>query len=184
VKSAIEKSTLKHIPLGRIVAVYGIKGWVKIYSHTSPMENILNYKRWVIHRNGFTKTVEIDQGCRHGKGVIAHIVGCDDRELALSYCNNEIVVSIDDMPDVADNEIYWHQLEGLDVFSLNELGSRSFFGKVSYMMHTGANDVLVIRPSKGSIDRRERLIPWLMVSVVLEVNPEKGFIQVDWDPDF
>ncbi|MDP0563204.1 MAG: ribosome maturation factor RimM [Candidatus Endonucleobacter sp. (ex Gigantidas childressi)] len=183
-KSEVVKSTLKYISLGRIVAVYGIKGWVKIYSHTCPKENILNYKRWIIHRNGFSEVVEIDQGCRHGKGVIAHIVGCNDRELATSYCNNEIMVSIDEMPAVADDEIYWHQLEELDVFSLSEIGGRLLLGKVSHMMQTGANAVLVVSPSKGSIDRRERLIPWLMVSVVLEVNPEKGFIQVDWDPDF
>ncbi|WP_263078744.1 ribosome maturation factor RimM [Endozoicomonas sp. Mp262] len=182
-ENTVESAT-KRITLGSISAVYGVKGWVKIYSHTHPMENILNYRHWIIDHNGHTETVEIDQGRRHGKGLIAHIVGCDDREKARSYCNSQIVISADEMPSIDDDEIYWHQLEGLDVFSRNSAGDNILLGKVSHLMETGANDVLVIRPSKGSMDKRERLVPWLINQVVLEVNPEKGFIRVDWDPEF
>ena len=70
------------------------------------------------------------------------------------------------------------------MFSRNAEGDNILLGKVSHLMETGANDVLVIRPAKGSIDRRERLVPWLIDQVVLEVNPDKGFIRVDWDPEF
>ncbi len=175
---------MKRIALGHIASVYGVKGWLKIHSNTSPMENILNYPRWILDRDGQLMTVEIDQARQHGKGLVAHIVGCDDRELARSYCRSEITINADEMPEPEDDEIYWHQLESLDVFSRNAEGDNILLGKVSHLMETGANDVLVIRPSKGSIDRRERLVPWLTGSVVLDVNPEKGFIRVDWDPEF
>lgn len=174
----------KRITLGSISAVYGVKGWVKVYSHTQPMDNILSYRHWIINRNGHSETVEIDQGRRHGKGLIAHIVGCDNREQARSYCNSLVMVEADELPTAADDEIYWHQLEGLDVFSRDSAGDNVLLGKVSHLMETGANDVLVIRPCKGSLDKRERLVPWLISQVVLEVNPEKGFVRVDWDPEF
>ena len=183
-KETVVENAVKHITLGSISAVYGVKGWVKIYSHTSPMENILNYKHWIINRNGQIETIEIDQGRRHGKGLIAHIVGCDNRELARSYCNSEIMINADEMPTAADDEIYWHQLEGLNVFSRDQAGDNILLGKISHLMETGANDVLVISPSKGSVDKRERLVPWLIDQVVLEVNPDKGFIRIDWDPEF
>ena len=94
------------------------------------------------------------------------------------------MIAADELPTAADDEIYWHQLEGLTVFSRNSAGDNISLGKVSHLMETGANDVLVISPSKGSVDKRERLVPWLIDQVVLEVNPEKGFIRVDWDPEF
>ncbi len=179
-----ENNAVKRITLGSIVAVYGVTGWVKVYSHTNPMDNILNYRHWVISRNGRIETVEIDQGRRHGKGLVAHIVGCDDRESARNYCNSEIMINASDMPPTTDEEVYWHQLEGLNVFSRNGANDNVLLGKVSHLMETGANDVLVIAPSKGSIDKRERLVPWLVTQVVLDVNPEKGFIRIDWDPEY
>lgn len=175
---------MKRIILGYISSVFGVKGWLKIRSNARPMENILNYPRWILNRNGDIKTVEVDQARPHGKALVAHIVGCDDRERARRYCDYQITVNADEMPEPEDDEIYWHQLESLDVFSCNAEGDNVLLGKVSHLMETGANDVLVVRPSKGSIDRRERLVPWLTRSVVLDVNPEKGFVRVDWDPEF
>ena len=180
----VVESAEKRVTLGHIAAVYGIKGWLKIHSNTSPMENILNYSHWILEHDGQLKTVEIDQSRRHGKGLVAHIVGCDDREQARNFSGWQITVNIDDLPEPEDDEVYWHQLENLDVFSRNSEGDNILLGKISHLMETGANDVLVIRPSKGSIDRRERLVPWLTPQVVLEVNPEKGFVRVDWDPEF
>ena len=31
---------------GRITIVYGIKGWVKVFSYTEPVSNILQYQPW------------------------------------------------------------------------------------------------------------------------------------------
>ncbi|PJE79564.1 Ribosome maturation factor RimM [invertebrate metagenome] len=174
----------KRIAIGRIAAVYGVKGWVKVISYTQPVDNLLDYRHWILDHNGVKTTVEIDQGRTHGKGLIAHIAGCDDRELARRYCDSTITISENELPPVADDEVYWHQLEGLDVMTLTADGKSILLGKVNYLMETGANDVLVIKPSKGSIDRRERLVPWLWDQVVTDVNPEKGFIRVNWDPEF
>ena len=51
-------------------------------------------------------------------------------------------------------------------------------------MATGANDVLVVRACEGSIDRRERLIPWLQGDVVRSVDLAAGRVEVAWDPEF
>ncbi|MGI9277233.1 MAG: ribosome maturation factor RimM [Endozoicomonas sp.] len=177
-------SAEKHIVLGSITAVYGIKGWVKVFSHTNPMTNILNYKHWTLDLDGRQQTIEVDQGRRQGKGLVAHIVGCDDRDIARKYCGAEIRVKADELPETADDEIYWHELEGLEVTTVGNDGENLLLGRASHLMATGANDVLVIRPCKGSIDRTERLVPWLIDQVVLEVNPQEGFIRIDWDPDF
>jgi 16S rRNA processing protein RimM len=57
-------------------------------------------------------------------------------------------------------------------------------GKVVRMLETGANDVLAVRGDSHSLDRRERLIPWLPDDVITEVNLAEGRMTVDWDPEF
>ena len=52
-------------------------------------------------------------------------------------------------------------------------------GKVSHLVATGANDVLVVRN-----EERERLIPFLVGSFVSEVDLDAARIVVDWDPEF
>ena len=183
-KAAVEASSKSLVTLGKITAVYGIKGWVKVYSHTDPMTNILDYKHWILDHNGRQQTIEVDQGRRQAKGLVAHIAGCDDRDIARQYCGAEIKVHASELPEAADDEIYWHELEGLNVITRSDAGEDLLLGRVSHLMETGANDVLVIRPCRGSIDKSERLVPWLVDQVIVEVNPEAGFIRIDWDPEF
>jgi 16S rRNA processing protein RimM len=56
-------------------------------------------------------------------------------------------------------------------------------GVVDHLLETGANDVLVIAPCPGSIDKRERLAPYLPGDVVHGVDLRTGRIDVNWHPD-
>ena len=67
--------TEQQIQLGRINAAYGLKGWVKIYSHTDPIEQILSYSPWQLRKDGKEFQAEVDRGKVQGKGVIALLVG-------------------------------------------------------------------------------------------------------------
>jgi 16S rRNA processing protein RimM len=51
-------------------------------------------------------------------------------------------------------------------------------------METGSNDVLVVQATAGSIDQRERLIPYLPGEVVQNVDLDSKRMVVDWDPEF
>ncbi len=171
--------------MGRVSAVYGIKGWVKVYSFTDPMANILDYRQWRLkYPNGREETVKLESGRIHGKGLIALFSGAGSRDDAQLYVGAEIQVSNRELPEPTSGEYYWYQLEGLTVHARDEDGNESNLGKVHHLMETGANDVLVVRGASGSIDRRERLLPWVEDQVVTEVNLEEGFIRVDWDPAF
>ena len=63
-------------------------------------------------------------------------------------------------------------------------GKEQLLGKMHSMMETGANDVLVVHKSKDSIDKRERLIPWIPDDVITQVDVNAGVIRVNWDPEF
>lgn len=166
--------------LGKITSVYGIKGWVKVVSYTDPMENILSFSQWVATRDGQELALKLENGKRHGKGLIAKLGGYDDREQAASLAGYRIEVDKSLLPALDDGEYYWHQLEGLEVLCADG----RLLGKVSHLMETGSNDVLVVRPCKGSLDGRERLIPYVPDEYVKAVSLKDGTMSVDWDPEF
>ena len=56
-------------------------------------------------------------------------------------------------------------------------------GKIDYLLDTGANDVMVIKATEASIDDRERLIPWVVDSVVSRIDTETGEVWVTWYVD-
>ncbi|NHN36200.1 ribosome maturation factor RimM [Pseudomaricurvus alcaniphilus] len=171
------------IDVGRITAVYGIKGWVKIHSDTEPADNIFNYTPWWLKTRHGVKCVEVDAHRPHGNGLVAHLKGVDDRDLAEQFCRVSIAVERDQIPQLESGEYYWHQLEGLQVISEFE-GQRYALGRVKQMLETGANDVLVVQGEEGSLDANERLIPYVPGQFVKHIDLGAGTILVDWDPEF
>jgi 16S rRNA processing protein RimM len=162
----------RRVILGRVSGVYGIRGWIKVFSETVPRENILEYPTWYLG-NGKTPR-RLAEGRPHGKGVIARLEGCEDRDQAAALIDQQIAVRRDQLPPPSADELYWTDLEGLAV---ETQGGRSL-GRVDHLIATAGNDVLVV---KGE---RERLIPLLWDDVIKAVDFERELIEVDWDPDF
>lgn len=165
--------------IGKIVSVHGIRGDVKVYSFTDPIDNLLKYPEWTLRRGSEVKQVKMLKGRRQGNILVATLDGLTDREVARTYADFEICVPRADLPSLDDGEFYWHQLQGLKV--INQEGV--LLGKVDHLLETGANDVLVVRACEGSVDDSERLLPYID-SCVLAIDVAKGEMQVDWDVDF
>ncbi|MDG4869027.1 ribosome maturation factor RimM, partial [Guyparkeria sp. 1SP6A2] len=104
----------------------------------------------------------------------------DGRTAAEALAQADILMPKDALPELSDDEYYWHELEGLAVFT--QSGER--LGRVSYLFETGANDVMVVRGDDDAIDKRERLLPFLPDDVIVEIHLEEGRMVVDWDPEF
>lgn len=168
--------------VARITGCYGLKGWVKIRSFTEPPENFLGFGNWQLKRRGTYEAVEFDSGKSLGKGLVAHIAGVDDRTAAESYRGLDVWVPESALPALPEGDYYWRDLQGLEVWC--KVGKdRVLLGKVDYLIETGANDVLVVASCDGSIDKRERLIPYLPGNTVTRVDPASGVIEVDWFVD-
>lgn len=179
-----KKSNL--IDLGQIATVFGVKGWLKVQSYTEPRENLLQHKTWWLKTRHGVKSVEIDQGRphgSHGQTLVVHIKGLDDCDLAREYSKVTVAVERDQLPDLDDDEFYWHQLVGLQVISEYD-GQNYDFGVVKKLIETGANDVLVVSASEGSMDSRERLVPYVPEQFIKTIDLDAGLITVEWDPEF
>jgi len=159
--------------MGRIVAPYGVQGWVKIQPFTEAPDGLFDYEHWWISAASGWQEADIDEARIHGKAIIAKPAGCEDRDAAFALKGREIAVARKDMPVAGENEYYWSDLIGLKVSNLQQID----FGKIADVFETGANDVLVV---KGE---RERLIPFVG-QVIKEVDLAGGRMLVDWDADF
>lgn len=163
----------KPVVLGRISGLFGVRGWLKIYSYTDPIEAILEYDSWLLKNNGTWQATERAEGKRHGKTVIVRLAGIEDRDAAAEYVNAIVGITRDKLPSTGENEYYWSDLEGLQVVGQDG----SLLGRVAYLLETGANDVLVVQGDQ------EILIPFIKEDVIESVDFTQGVIHVNWEWD-
>lgn len=162
------------LTVGKIVGLHGVGGWVKLESYTQPRMAIFAYRPWRLTLAGAELEAASAQGREQGKGIVAKLPDCDDRDAAAKLVGATIQVPRSALPKPKRGEYYWADLEGLDVVTVDGAG----LGNVSHLFATGANDVLVVR------GERERLIPFVTGQFVKKVDLEAGRITVDWDVDF
>lgn len=169
------------ISLGRITALYGLKGWLKVHSDTSPRDNIVRYKQWWLGQHGKWQQIKIMDGRPQGKTIVVRLEGVNTPEAASGLIGAQIAVNRADLPASRPGEYYWTDLLDMAVQTVD--GIR--IGSVARLFETGANDVLVVRDERaGSKAGAEILVPWITSSVITEVNMNGQLITVDWDPDF
>lgn len=171
---------MKELRLGSINGSHGIKGWVKVFSYTDPMEAILDYSPWILKKGREEKEVKVSKGQVSGKRLIAQLEDVDSRNDADSLIGYEIHVAQDALPELDPGEYYWYQLEGLTVRD----SDGTVFGLIDHMLETGANDVMVVKPTDESIDDQERLIPFVDNEIVIKVDQAAGEVVVDWQVDY
>ena len=159
--------------LGQVTGLFGVRGWIKVYSYTEPREAILGYGQWFLRRQGDWRAADVAAGKRHGKTIIVQLAGVMDRDAAAELIGSDIAVERDALSDPGDGRYYWSDLEGMQV--VHRDGTE--LGRVRLLMATGANDVLVVA------GERERLIPFVAEQVVLDVDLAAGVIRVDWEWD-
>jgi 16S rRNA processing protein RimM len=175
------ESLKETLVLGKIGAVYGIKGWLKIHTFTDEADAIFDYAPWSLKLGEKTQSATVVDWRRHNNGLIAKLDGINDRDDAQRYVGMEIIVTKDSLPELPDGEFYWKDLIGMTVVTTKGYD----LGKVSDMMETGSNDVLVVKANvKDAFGKKERLIPFIESQVVTNVSLENKQIDVDWDPGF
>ena len=173
---------METLVVGRITTVFGVRGWLKVHSYTEQVEVLCSYKPWMISTAAGIQQLQIDDWRRHGESLVVHIKGIDDRDVAQEWCGNDILVDKSNLPDLSTEDFYWHQLEGLAVIAQYE-DQQVRLGVVKSLLETGANDVLVVKGDSQSIDREERLIPYVDEFVV-KIDLAEQRIVVNWDPGF
>lgn len=166
----VESGDSRQLLIGKITGAHGIKGWVKVFSFTDPVENIIEYLPWDMTLGQQVKQYDVEDGRLQGKGLAVKLKGIDDRNAAEALKGAEIYIDREQLPTLAEDEFYWDDLIGLTVIDQNDVT----LGKVDHMLDTGANDVLVVEGDKRC------MIPYISGDVVKSVELDEGVIRVDW----
>jgi len=159
--------------MGRIAAPYAVKGWVKLQTFTEYLDSLLDYPVWKLGRNGQWRDVKVLEAKVHGDSLVALLDGVPDRNKAETLRGLDVGVVRSELPDPDEDEYYWDELLGLEVFNL----AGESLGMVDGLLETGAHDVLKV----GSGGRL--LIPFVE-AIVREVDLDAGRIVVDWEKDY
>lgn len=167
------------IVMGRIIAPYGIKGWVKIHPFGDDPLSWKKMPRWWLCQDD--KAAETSwqayalKNCRfQGKGLVALLDGIDDRTAAESLKGCYIAAPREAMPPTAADEYYWADLIGLAV----ENAEGEPLGTVSTLISAGAHDVLQVNDGES-----EHLIPFVP-AYVDKVDTDARVIRVQWQKDW
>jgi 16S rRNA processing protein RimM len=159
--------------VGKINGLFGVQGWVKIFSHTHPRKNILSYQPWHIQVEGEWLTLYITNGREQGKTIVAQLKDINDREQAVPMIGVDLYIEKSQLPKLSNGEYYWEDLIGLEV--ITQIGVD--LGRVSSLVDTGSNHVLIVNGKK------EHWVPYIEPFLV-SVDIIKKQIVVDWDEDF
>lgn len=168
------------IVLGRIVAPFGVKGWVHVAPGGDDPESWAEMPTWWIGRDEHAAEEDWQAlsvlGCRpHGQGLIAHFEGIDDRNAAEALKGCLVAAPREALPEPGQDTWYWADLIGLAVVNLED----EPLGTVAGLLTTGAHDVLRVVDDEGE----ERLIPFV-AEYARDVDAEQRRIRVDWQKDW
>lgn len=130
--------------MGTIGAAHGIKGEVRITSHTQDPQAIADYGPLETDRPGLVITIE---AARLQKTVlIARIKGVRDRTAAEALNGVSLFVDRSQLPEIEDEDDFYHaDLLGLDA----RLESGVSIGAVSALFDHGAGDIIEVRDPRS-----------------------------------
>jgi 16S rRNA processing protein RimM len=132
------------IQLGFVGAPFGVRGWIKLRSHTDPPERLLEHREWLIGRDGARHRYRIEATGRSGGALTAKLAGIEDRDQAAALRGAEICVPRAELPRRSDKDFYRADLIGCEVVNLAGV----VLGVVQHFVETPAQVLMVVRGMK------------------------------------
>jgi len=171
------------IQVGHITGAYGLRGGIRVSPYSMDADALLSVKTWWLDKPSL-RPVQVRNAKSHSGDVTATLVDVTDRETAEALKGATVQVSRADFPELPEDEYYWTDLIGLDTVNLQG----ESLGKVTDMMHNGAQSILRITPEadpNAAPDAKapERLVPFVD-QYVKTVDLQARLITLDWGLDY
>jgi len=151
----------KEIVIGKITKPQGLKGEVRMHYFGNDPDSLAGIKSVGIVKSGAEKIYLKIKRIRAAKNVfILNFIGIDSIKDAEPLIGCEVVVKRSDLPSLDEDEYYWEDLIGIQVYD----ESGDLLGTLDSVLETGSNDVYVVKNGKEEI-----LIPAIS-KVIKEVD--------------
>jgi 16S rRNA processing protein RimM len=129
------------IQLGVVGAPFGVRGWIKLRSHTDPPERLLDHRSLRIGRGSVWRDYRVEARGRSGGALTVKLVGVEDRDQAQALRGAEVCVPRSELPPRDDKDFYRADLIGCEVVNLEGLE----LGVVEHFIETPAQVLMVVR---------------------------------------
>jgi 16S rRNA processing protein RimM len=156
------------VVIGELVGPHGVCGEARLRLFNPDSTVLAGASDVFILGEEATRRVRLERARPHGNVWLVRLQGLNSREAARALQGHGLAVRERELPGLRAGEFYCYQLVGVAVFD----DSGKLLGRVSEVLSTGSNDVLVVVGSG-----RERLIP-MIDQAVREVDLEGGRIVV------
>jgi 16S rRNA processing protein RimM len=158
------------IQLGFVGAPYGVRGWLKLRSHTDPPERLLDHRLLRIGQGSVWQSYRIESSGRSGGALTVKLAGVEDRDQAQALRGAQVCVPRSELPPRDDKDFYRADLIGCEVVNLEGVG----LGSVRHFVETPAQVLMVVRGDK------EFWIP-AVPQHLRRVDLQARRVVVDWD---
>ena len=158
------------IELGIVGAPFGVRGWIKLRSHTDPPERLLDHRELQLGLGGGWRAFRIESSGRSGGQLTVKLDGIDDRDQAQALRGAPVCVPRSELPQRDARDFYRADLVGCEVVNL--AGVR--LGVVQHFVETPAHALMVVR---GEQEFWVPAVPQHLRRVDLQARR----VVVDWD---
>jgi len=151
---------MRYFDVGKIVNTHGIRGNLKVVSHSDDPDKFFNLERVLIDGEAF----EIESAKGNKQFVLLKLKGIDDMNAAIKLKGKIMQVPETDALELAEDEYYIRDIYDMEVYEENG----EHLGAICDIIVTGANDVYVVR-KEGA---KDLLIPAIR-NCIIDVNVEQ-----------
>ncbi len=164
--------TEEFLLLGKVAKAHGMRGEVKIFPYSGQPENIRVYRELILVDDGGTLSPPLTVlSCRvQGKMAITRLQSITSRNKAEDVEGVGVLIARRHLPELPEDEFYWHQYAGKTVVDLRE----QHIGKIETIFSNGTQDIMVIRAGNQEI-----LVP---ISKSIVIRESAGKITIDPPP--
>ena len=156
----------------------GLKGEFFLNSLCDPKENILNYSKFKI---GASKLpIKFEYIKLLNNKFISKITDINDVDDIKKLTNESIFINKSELPKLSNDEIYWHDLIGMQAINIKDQN----LGVIEEINNYGASDIVKVVPTKSSVDKEIRLIPYIKEKYIISHSYDKNCLLVDCELDF
>jgi len=170
-----EQSKIEWATIGRVVALFGVQGELKVLSLTDIPDRFVQLEAVYVAPTYARRRIESARPYK-GDMVILKLEGIDDANAAEALRNASLEIPLDELAELPPDVYYQHDILGLLVRTL----AGQEVGRVVDIMPTGGNDVYVVKASGGA----QILLPAIKEVIkqidlrrhVMYIDPIKGLL--------
>jgi 16S rRNA processing protein RimM len=158
------------IRLGLVTGTHGLRGDIKIRPDSGDPDALLAARTiYLRDRAGASLPYTPDKASLHKGAVLMRLSGLDSIDAVQPLVGCEVLMVAGELPELAADEFYWSDLQGLTVVDRQ----RGELGSLEDFFTTAAHDVYVVRGRLGEV-----LIP-AVDEFVLEIDMTARQLLVD-----